>query len=745
MSVLLSNIGRRKVRTSDDWVRLVDYLASISGGAVNVTATGATTPISLAARAARELYFEDFGAVGNGSTDDTSAINACLAAALSAGVWAKGTTGKTYKTTTSITLSNGAKVDLNGATLKPTSSGEIKGFTVAQTGVGSSTTLASSAAAGDRTISVTSASAFAVGRYVLFSWTNGATSNAHYHVSKITSVSGTTIGIAPVAPVAINSGWTHTLSVFTGTNVKIKGDIDGSAAGSWRTITGITKANPAVVTYTGTALTNGTQLFIDGVVGMTEINRGVVTVANATATTFECSGLNSSGYSTYTSGGAVKPLCYGLYLLNAVEERIDVEVSNFDSGSGVLVGYSYGGVHSVKLNNCGNQQEHSYEAFASTDIFGEVHDMTPAAAGPIIDKCSYMNIRYSGVSSIGASAFVAGRTSGGRGFQANGALHGTFWLGPISDAPFVGLAASSGTSYCSFYGGTIIASGKATGGATTNGVGIWLSNNYNTYNKFFGFDVLASDDNDIEIYATDTGNQFFGCRYDASKVSNAGYAEFFDNIVAADKASASTCEIGQATSEYVTVTGTTGITSFGAAPAGVRRTVRFSGALTITHNATSLILPYGASITTSANDTGRFISLGSGNWLCQSFTSQATRGVQLLWSKTSADFNSTADQALTKNGAFSAFIISSIRVVNPSTSLTTAAGGIYNGASKGGAALVAAGQTYTNANASGAGQECTLGTPGLGRRTDSALYLSLTTGQGSAATADLYVFGTPLS
>jgi hypothetical protein len=47
--------------------------------------------------------------------------------------------------------------------------------------------------------------------------------------------------------------------------------------------------------------------------------------------------------------------------------------------------------------------------------------------------------------------------------------------------------------------------------------------------------------------------------------------------------------------------------------------VQFSGALTLTHNATSLILPGGASITTAAGDVAYFVSLGSGNWRCTGY------------------------------------------------------------------------------------------------------------------------------
>jgi hypothetical protein len=66
-------------------------------------------------------------------------------------------------------------------------------------------------------------------------------------------------------------------------------------------------------------------------------------------------------------------------------------------------------------------------------------------------------------------------------------------------------------------------------------------------------------------------------------------------------ASAATADIGAANSLFVEITGTTTITSFGTTYNGPRF-VRFSGALTLTHNATSLIIPGGANVTTAAGD-----------------------------------------------------------------------------------------------------------------------------------------------
>ena len=70
-----------------------------------------------------------------------------------------------------------------------------------------------------------------------------------------------------------------------------------------KTISAITKANPAVVTATSHGYSNGDRVFISGVVGMTEVNNREFTVANKTTNTFELSGVNSSSFTTYSSGG----------------------------------------------------------------------------------------------------------------------------------------------------------------------------------------------------------------------------------------------------------------------------------------------------------------------------------------------------------------------------------------------------------------------------------------------------------
>lgn len=78
-------------------------------------------------------------------------------------------------------------------------------------------------------------------------------------------------------------------------------------------------------------------------------------------------------------------------------------------------------------------------------------------------------------------------------------------------------------------------------------------------------------------------------------------------------ASATTCDIGAVASHRVSISGTTTITGLGTVPNQIRFG-SFTGILTLTHNATSLILPGGASITTAAGDTFVASSDSSGNW-----------------------------------------------------------------------------------------------------------------------------------
>jgi hypothetical protein len=124
----------------------------------------------------------------------------------------------------------------------------------------------------------------------------------------------------------------------------------------------------------------------------------------------------------------------------------------------------------------------------------------------------------------------------------------------------------------------------------------------------------------------------------------------------------------------------------------------------------------------------------------------ATGAVRVLCSIRAANFNITTDQACTIPAGVTAWNPTSIIATNCTGTFTLAAGGVYPATSKGGTALVAAAQAYTALTGSSVILGLTLAaTIATTRQTINTVYLSLTTGTGSAATCDFYVIGNDLS
>lgn len=77
-------------------------------------------------------------------------------------------------------------------------------------------------------------------------------------------------------------------------------------------ITAITQANPGVITATAHGLTTGTQVFLSGIVGMTQLNGNQYLINVIDANTFSLTDLagnviNTTGFTAYVSGGTVQP------------------------------------------------------------------------------------------------------------------------------------------------------------------------------------------------------------------------------------------------------------------------------------------------------------------------------------------------------------------------------------------------------------------------------------------------------
>lgn len=83
--------------------------------------------------------------------------------------------------------------------------------------------------------------------------------------------------------------------------------------GSPKTITGITQADPGVITSTSHGLSDGDEVFVTGVGGMTELNGRNYLVANSTTNTFTLQDLfgndiDTTAFTAFTTGGTAEAI-----------------------------------------------------------------------------------------------------------------------------------------------------------------------------------------------------------------------------------------------------------------------------------------------------------------------------------------------------------------------------------------------------------------------------------------------------
>ena len=175
-----------------------------------------------------------------------------------------------------------------------------------------------------------------------------------------------------------------------------------------KTITAITKANPAVVTSSSHGYSNGDFVNISAVVGMTEVNGKTFKVADKTTNTFELqdvdgTDINSSAYTTYASAGTANKI-YQITTSYTTAQLFDIK---FAQSADVM--YICHNSHEVmKLSRTGHTSWTLTEVdFAETGPYMDANTttttLTPASSG-------------TGTSvNITASAIVG--INGGTGFQ----------------------------------------------------------------------------------------------------------------------------------------------------------------------------------------------------------------------------------------------------------------------------------------------------------------------------------------
>ena len=116
-----------------------------------------------------------------------------------------------------------------------------------------------------------------------------------------------------------------------GTTLKI------GTASTAKTITAATKANPGVFTATAHGFTNGQVIGLSSIAGMTEANGKYGVAVVLSANTFSIAGLDTTNFSTYTSGGSATPSQVTVGNLTSVPmpggQKAELDATNLSSTS----------------------------------------------------------------------------------------------------------------------------------------------------------------------------------------------------------------------------------------------------------------------------------------------------------------------------------------------------------------------------------------------------------------------------
>lgn len=139
----------------------------------------------------------------------------------------------------------------------------------------------------------------------------------------------------PVAVGGLVLSGVYPVDLFLSTTTyRIVAASNATSTRSTATISGATTANPCVVTALSHGFSDGDLIYIDDVVGMTQINNRLFTVASATTDTFQLSGVNSSTFTAYSSGGLASPSSVPFFTTAAGSANVDVTLQSHGLSAG---------------------------------------------------------------------------------------------------------------------------------------------------------------------------------------------------------------------------------------------------------------------------------------------------------------------------------------------------------------------------------------------------------------------------
>jgi hypothetical protein len=300
-------------------------------------------------------------------------------------------------------------------------------------------------------------------------------------------------------------------------------------------ISNITQANPAVVTYVGSdTYANGDEVFITGVLGMTQVNNKFYRVANVNtgANTFELTdtdgnNVNSLSYTAYSSAGTVAEV-YQIASPYGQDELVDADglpLYQYAQSADVLY-ITHGTYNTRALTRSGNA------AWTLTDM--------DFIDGPYLtenDTTTTMSLSgTSGSVTVTASAITG--INNNTGFQTTDVGRLIRWKDPANDWTWLEITAWTSTTVVT---ATIRGQNASAGTATAS----WR---LGVYSETTGYPTVITFFQDRVLLA---GASSYPDRWDLTKTGGYSNTEFQfapsdkDGVVADDNAINGTLQSGQ--------------------------------------------------------------------------------------------------------------------------------------------------------------------------------------------------------
>lgn len=473
---------------------------------------------------------KNYGAVGDGVTDDTTALTNAVNAAITAGA---GTVmlpdGKTYLITAALpTITAGVKLWApDKATVKCVSASDITFVTFQGTSNGT-TTYAINRNSHHSLLPLTSVTNFTVGRLcsVFYSDANGNSRIATHPVVKTTSSSNLAGGVVNALS-GTNGGNVLTVAYTShgrsvGDPVQITGSVQlgGQTVNGYYFVDTVPNANSFTVklpkgTFNATFSSAGgasiTVVMYNTLVG------GIIPIAISTSATIKevraitplvGGGIENIDFDAAGSAGSVTAV-FAQYTANQTFRNCtfkNFKSAAFDGnpGSAFHTGIGYMNTFdNLYAENCGSGGYNDIQISGQTRFqIGTLKSSRAFGFGAGV---------YFGCQ--GRAGAIYSDRAGERGIKISACVDCRFDYLDMTNAGFTGIAITDGTSLCSF--GPI----KARGAKDSS---FWLSDQYNTANVFEQIVATGTQSgNDIYIGPTDTGNEIKSVVVEGSIVASA--------------------------------------------------------------------------------------------------------------------------------------------------------------------------------------------------------------------------------